>query len=158
MSDDFDRAIARARVHFGNATREALAAVVAVLEAGGRASGLDPEQTERLAASFARRFEAQFERLKDGALLPGAILVPLEEALAREITRWEERSKHDPDARAVLRAFLGLRELLWELGLRGETTEDAGPDRADDRASRGTPPKPAASAGRERVQRFEVED
>ena len=59
MSDDFDRAIARAREHFGNATREALAAVIAVLDAGGRASGLDPEQTERLAASFARRFEAQ---------------------------------------------------------------------------------------------------
>lgn len=158
MSDDFDRAIARARVHFGNATREALAAVIAVLEAGGRVSGLDPEQTERLAASFARRFEAQIERLKDGALLPEAILVPLEEALAREITRWEERSKHDPDARAVLRAFLGLRELLWELGLRGETKEGSEREQTDERTRRSTRPKPAASTGRERLQRFEVED
>ena len=158
MSDDFDRAIVRARVHLGNATREALSAVIAVLEAGGRASGLDPEQTERLAASFARRFEAQIERLKDGALLPGAILVPLEEALAREITRWEERSKHDPDARAVLRAFLGLRELLWELGLRDETKEGAEREQTDEPARRSTPPKPAASTGRERLQRFEVED
>ena len=36
-----------------------VAAIVAILEAGGRASGLDPEQTERLAAEVARHFEAQ---------------------------------------------------------------------------------------------------
>ena len=41
----------------------------------------------------------------------GAIL----EALDTEITRWEKRAKDDPEARVVLRAFLGMREILWEL-------------------------------------------
>ncbi|MDZ7632890.1 MAG: hypothetical protein U5K74_16510 [Gemmatimonadaceae bacterium] len=30
----------------------------------------------------------------------------------------EMRARHDPEARAVLRAFLGVREILWEFGLR----------------------------------------
>ncbi len=53
------------------------------------------------------------------APLVGAVL----SALDQEIRRWEARSRSDTEARAVLRAFLGLRELLWELGLR-----DSGPD------------------------------
>ena len=40
----------------------------------------------------------------------GAIL----EALGNEITRWEKRAQDDPEARVVLRAFLGMREILWE--------------------------------------------
>jgi hypothetical protein len=40
------------------------------------------------------------------------------DALAAEIARWEARSRGDPEARAVLRAFLGVREVLWEFGLR----------------------------------------
>ena len=149
MSDDVDQAIARARVHVGNAARESIAAIGAILEAGGRASGLDPEQTERLAAEVARRFEAQVGRLREGALFPASLAKPLEEALAREIERWEERSKQDPDARAVLRAFLGLRELLWELGLaRDPEPSDPPPER----------PQPDRTAKQPRVQRFSVED
>ena len=149
MSDEFDQAIARARVHVGNAARESVAAIAAILEAGGRASGLDPEQTERLAAEVARRFEAQVGRLREGAIFPSGLAKPLEEALAREIERWEQRSERDPDARAVLRAFLGLRELLWELGLRADSP--GAPE--EPTAQR---PKPA-QRGR-RVQRFDVED
>lgn len=149
MSDDVDQAITRARVHVGNAARESVAAIAAILEAGGRASGLDPEQTERLAAQVARRFEEQVGLLRDGALFPASLSKPLEEALAREIERWEKRSQRDPDARAVLRAFLGLRELLWELGLaRDPSAQDGAPDR----------PPPDRTAKRPRVQRFSVED
>ena len=149
MSDDVDQAIARARVHVGNAARESVAAIAAILEAGGRASGLDPEQTERLAAEVARRFEAQVGRLRDGALFPASLAKPMEAALAREIERWEKRSQRDPDARAVLRAFLGLRELLWELGLaRAPSAHDEAPDH----------PPPDRTAQRPRVQRFSVED
>ncbi|MBB85224.1 MAG: hypothetical protein CL931_15560 [Deltaproteobacteria bacterium] len=149
MSDEFDRAIARARTHVGNAARESVAAIAAILEAGGRASGLDAEQTERLAAEVARRFEAQVERLRDGAVFPDGLARPLEEALAREIERWETRSERDPDARAVLRAFLGLRELLWELGVRGEPSAEP---TASPRPPESRPGDPR------RVQRFEVED
>ncbi|MEM9176712.1 MAG: hypothetical protein AAGC67_15920 [Myxococcota bacterium] len=150
MSDDVDRAIARARVHVGNAARESLAAIAALLEAGGRASGLDPAQTERLAAEMARRFEAQMGRLREGALFPSGLAGPLEEALAREIERWEARSAHDADARAVLRAFLGLRELLWELGLRSEPGAD--------RPGAAAHAPPGGASRPPRVQRFDVED
>ncbi len=149
MSDDVDQAIARARVHVGNAARESVAAIAAILEAGGRASGLDPEQTERLAAEVARRFEAQVGRLREGALFPSSLAGPLEEAMAREIERWEKRSQRDPDARAVLRAFLGLRELLFELGV----ARDRSP-----RSSEHTPPPSDPASRRPRVQRFDVED
>ena len=149
MSDDVDQAIERARVHVGNAARESVAAIAAILEAGGRASGLDPAQTERLAAEVARRFEAQVGRLREGALFPAGLARPLEEALAREIERWEARSERDPDARAVLRAFLGLRELLWELGLRSEK-----PDAAREAAR----PEKRSEPSARRVQRFDVED
>lgn len=149
MSDDVDQAIARARVHVGNAARESVAAIAAILEAGGRASGLDPEQTERLATEVARRFEAQVGRLREGALFPSSLEKPLAEALAREIERWEKRSQRDPDARAVLRAFLGLRELLWELGLARE------PEPGDPSPNR---PPPDSPPSRPRVQRFSVED
>lgn len=145
MSDDVDEALARARRHLTRASLEASEAVGAILEATGRASGLDPAQTEALAQSVARHFEAQLDRLRAGQLLPSALVTPLEEALAREIERWEARSQRDPNARAVLRAFLGLRELLWELGLRRED-EDAGQEEA--------PPPPK----RPRVQRFDVEE
>ena len=68
-----------------------------------------------------------------------------------EIERWEARSARDPDARAVLRAFLGLRELLWELGLRSDAKAE--PESGNRRDS---PPRPARKA--RRVQRFDVED
>ncbi len=80
---------------------------------------------------------------------PGAtLLVAVLDALDSEIGRWEERARNDDtEARAILRAYLGLREILWEMGVRRPT-----PDRP---ASR-----PAASrpAPRSRVQRVTVED
>jgi hypothetical protein len=83
------------------------------------------------------------------------------EALDAEIARWEERAKHDADARSVLRAFLGLREVLWELGVRasfaqraeGERRPSGGHARADDARSRSTEP----AASRPRVQRVAVQ-
>jgi hypothetical protein len=78
------------------------------------------------------------------------------DALDAEIGRWERRSAHDSDARAVLRAFLGLREILWEFGhSRAETPEQPA---AEPR------PAPAASAATAhaadaapRVQRVKVQ-
>lgn len=40
----------------------------------------------------------------------GAIL----HALDAEIARWEKKASSDSEARTVLRAFLGMREILWE--------------------------------------------
>ena len=49
---------------------------------------------------------------------PEPLLASIAEALDIEIARWEKRARDDLDARAVLRAFLGLREILWEFGVR----------------------------------------
>jgi len=62
--------------------------------------------------------DALAARLEGGAG-PGGLSGALAEALDVEIRRWETRARSDPDARAVYRAFLGVRELLWELGVRG---------------------------------------
>jgi len=66
-------------------------------------------------------------------------------ALDAEIARWEARAAQDPDARAVLRAFLGVRELLWELGVRPSTS------------SQPTPAPEKAAARRKRVERVPVQ-
>jgi hypothetical protein len=58
------------------------------------------------------------ERLARGGALPEPISDAVLSALDDEIARWEARSATDAEARAVLRAFLGVREILWELGVR----------------------------------------
>ena len=45
------------------------------------------------------------------------LLRELGDALAVEIDRWEARGRDDPEARAVYRAFSGLRDVLGELGV-----------------------------------------
>jgi hypothetical protein len=42
------------------------------------------------------------------------VLATLLDAIDQQIDLWEARSRSDPDARRVLRAFLGLREIIWE--------------------------------------------
>jgi len=49
-----------------------------------------------------------------------SLLSALFDALDAEIARWEVRSRDDPNARSVLRAFLGVREILWEISSRGQ--------------------------------------
>jgi hypothetical protein len=85
-----------------------------------------------------------------------ALLDSISEALDTEIARWEERAGNDIEARAVLRAFIGLRELLWEFGVRrgsegGES--DAASRRAPRKAGRASP----RGRKRPRVQRVPVE-
>jgi hypothetical protein len=79
------------------------------------------------------------------------LLAAIAEALDAEIARWELRAQDDADARAVLRAFLGMRELLWEFGVR--RSQAGGPPREDEAIHR---PAPARRA-RPRVQRVRVE-
>ncbi len=77
------------------------------------------------------------------------------DALDAEISRWETRAQDDPEARAVLRAFLGLRELLWEFGLRrgrGGAHDEPGGDESE----AGPGPRVKRSR-RPRVQRVTVE-
>ena len=90
-------------------------------------------------------------------VLPGegdsaGMLAKLAEALDGEIARWEIRARDDAEARSVLRAFLGLRELLWEFGIRVGDPPTREPRSAATRKSA----RPAARS-RKKVQRIRVQ-
>lgn len=149
MSSELDEAIGRAREHLVRAVVEAVEAARALLEAIAAASGADASATGALLGDLRNALDRLIERLRsEGRLeLPAALIAGIERTLAREIERWEALSKRDADARPVLRALLGLRELLWELGIRS-------PDPKPPETPEPTAPAPPR---RPRVQRFDVE-
>lgn len=110
-------ALARAGRHARAALGESLAAVRALLDAASLAATGRPSDDQRALASASRTLDALADQLR-GADTGAALLTAALEALDDEIERWEERSREDPEARPVLRAFLGMREILWELGVR----------------------------------------
>jgi predicted MarR family transcription regulator len=151
--DDPERALAdalaRARRHANNAVAELLEAFRAVVDAASLAVSGAPaasnplfEPVDRWIARASRGWAA------DGGLSSG-IAAEVAAALDVEIARWEERAKSDADARQVLRAFLGLREVLWELGVRA-------PRDAAEASERESAP-PARAPQLRRVQRVAVQ-
>lgn len=120
-------ALQRAALHGRRACAEALEAVRALLDAASL--GLTGQTADQHAA-FAV-FSQFLSDLSGRLAVKDTDIAPLIlDALGEEIRRWEERSKDDPEARSVLRAFLGLREILWELGVRGTDAETASEDPA----------------------------
>ena len=154
MNDGAEEALQRARKHLHRATLEGLEAARALLEAAARTSGLtDDAARESLVGNLQSSLENLIARIRENSsiVLPKALAEPLAAALETEIKRWERRSQTDPDARPVLRAFLGLRELLWELGL--DRTAPPGKEQAQPNDDTARPAQPH----RDRVQRFDVE-
>ncbi len=124
-----EEALGLALRHSRNALAEAILAGRALLDAAslgltGRpvtSTGAQAAQSEpvRALARAIEGLETLAARLRaDDPEATRRLVDALLAALDTEIVRWEGRAHSDPDARAVLRAFLGLRELLWELGLR----------------------------------------
>ena len=163
MSRPFDEAIERARVHLRLASVEGLETARALMDAVTIAAGRSASAPGKTSREIAAALDDLIAHMRAGGGLsvPGGIALPLAQALDREIERWQQRSRTEPEARAVLRAFLGLRELLWELGVRVEPAADqrsnarsAGkqeePKREPDAE---TPPRGRSP----RVQRFDVE-
>ena len=114
-----EEALTRARLHGRAAIADVLAAIHALLDAAALASGGEPARAHRLFAPLAgllEGLEADFAAAPRDASAP--LLASIADALDAEIARWEALAEADSDARAVLRAFLGLRELLWEFGVR----------------------------------------
>jgi hypothetical protein len=147
-----EEALARAARHMRAALAEILSALRALLDAAALATSGEPAETRRLLGPLARTLEGLVADL-DGAGRGGslAVLSAIALALDGEIERWERRARDDADARAVLRAFLGLRELLWEFGVRHPHAD--GPLRPSEPG-----PRPgAARRARPRVQRVRVE-
>ena len=120
-----DEALARARRHAKSAVAEALEAVRALLDAASLATS-GAAAADNALFEAVDRWIARASRgwASEGGLSDG-IAIEIAAALDAEIARWEERAKHDDDARPVLRAFLGLREVLWELGVRAPRAEAA---------------------------------
>ena len=150
-------ALGRARLHARSAVHEALAAVHALLDAASLAVSGERSEAHRLLSPVARILERLTAELNSDVGREAAVLLDsISEALDAEIARWEERATDDAEARAVLRAFIGLRELLWEFGIRRETEGDE-----SDATSRRAPRKAgrASPRGRKgpRVQRVPVE-
>jgi hypothetical protein len=112
-------ALARARRHARASLAEAVATLRALLDAASLAgAGVPSDEQQRLSGIAATLDALAAQIAPDGASDGAPLLAAVYEALDDEIERWEERSRDDPDARPVLRAFLGLREILWELGVR----------------------------------------
>ena len=157
-------ALAEARRHGRAAAAEAAAALRALLDAAALGStGRLSEDVRGLQAIGAALDDVH--RWLEGGETNTAIVRALAEALETEIRRWEARSADDEEARAVLRAFLGLRELLWELGVRAETpAPKPSPHRSPRTAAAEktapeseAPRRAAAGGGGGRVRRISVE-
>ena len=77
-----------------------------------------------------------------------------------EIARWEARSKEDPEARSVLRAFLAVREVLFEVSARfaAPRKDEPAPPASDAADTDERPQRPARrQRARRRVERVAVE-
>lgn len=119
-----EEALERARRHGLAALAESASAARALVDAAALAATGAPGEAHAWLARAVEFLDTTAEQASAGAGRPlGPWLDAVTEALDDEIERWEEKSRHDPEARAVLRAFLGVREILWEFGLR---TSDAG--------------------------------
>lgn len=144
-----ERALQSALGHARNALAEGILSARALLDAAsimltGHPAQLDAHSVKdasdpRLAlGAMARGLDdlARHVRSAEGPL-PAPVLDAVLAALDTEIKRWEQRSTRDADARAVLRAFLGLREILWELGVRRPPSRQA-PERTAADGTMGT--------------------
>jgi hypothetical protein len=164
-----DEALERARRHGLAALAESADAMRALLDAASLAATGAPTDAHAWLARATRWLEAASADARDGAGVPLAPwLDAVSDALDAEIERWEIRSRHDPEARSVLRAFLGVRELLWEFGLRARSqsaanvqeTPRATPTRGEAAsatgAARARPPR-SARRSTPRLERVPVE-
>jgi len=148
-------ALAEARLHARRAAAEAAAALRALLDAATLAARGEPAAGGRLAPLAEALEHAAAWLHPEGERDADAVLRALAGGLDAEIARWEARSREDPEARSVLRAFLAVREVLWELGSRFAPTEA---DASEAPQGDDTPPPPARRRrARRRVERVAVE-
>jgi hypothetical protein len=142
-----EEALLRARRHARASAAEAVAALRALMDAGVLAAGRSPsEGTLAPLAETLDNLRAWLdpEGGRDGADLMAGVT----EALDEEVARWEARSRQDPEARSVLRAFLAVREVLFEVAARRTAPKESAAEAAE-------PPEPTPMPTR--VQRISVE-
>ena len=150
-------ALNRARLHGRAAAAEGFAAMRALIDAAALTSGSRASDASRLLGPIAKLFESLGNELGSNAIDGSTrVLESIAAAIDDEISVWEERARTDTEARTVLRAFLSLREVLWEFGVRraNPTPERKAANESPAGAlPRPQPPRPA----RVRVQRVPVQ-
>jgi hypothetical protein len=150
------QALERARGHGRAAAAELLATVRALLDAASIAAGGRTSSDSRALAPLAQLLKELEKGLSGDAAEGPHVLDAVAGALDAEIARWESRARDDPEARAVLRAFLGVREILWEFGIRRAGGPDTDPERSGPGGSSRGGSKSRRRGG-PRVQRVPVE-
>jgi hypothetical protein len=170
-STSVEEALGRAHRHTRHSLSEGLAAAASFIEAVSIAVGGESSESHHALTRLADRIEVwRDEMTRQGGRLSLPLAEGLLNALDAEVARWEVRAREDSDARAVMRAFLGLREVLWELGVRHPPAPGSDPRMPSERnadparsASRGVGAEGAASDPKEgdqrrrRVQRVRVQ-
>jgi hypothetical protein len=153
-----EEALSRARDHGRLAAAESVAAIQALLDAAALALSGRAAEGDAILGPLSRSLdELRAMIAPDDSGFGASLLGALFDALDAEIARWELRSREDPNARSVLRAFLGVREILWEISARGgeppPPSEESGAKAGRTKPSTG----PVRSRRRSRVQRVRVE-
>lgn len=120
-----NQALERAIDHASLALAEGVASARAALDASSLVvSGLPADSQPNL-AELARTLDQIAGALSgESPSLRATAINTLLEAIDSEVSRWEVRSRSDQDARAVLRVYMGLREVLWEVGIRREAPDE----------------------------------
>jgi hypothetical protein len=147
-------ALAEARLHARRAAAELAVALRALVDAAALAADGGIASEGRL-APVAQALETAARWLdpeRGGSGDAAAVLRALAEGLETEIERWEARSREDSEARSVLRAFLAVREVLWEMETRFAAAPVAERDEAPPEA-----PRARGKRSKRRVQRVAVE-
>jgi hypothetical protein len=149
---------AEARQHAQRAAAESAAALRALLDAAALATTGEPAAAGRL-APLAEALEHVATWLHpDGDETGEAVLRALADGLDAEIARWEARSREDPEARSVLRAFLAVREVLFEMSTRfAAAPKDAATAPEDADTDERSPRPRRVRRSRRRVERVAVE-
>ena len=115
-----EEALSRARTHGRVAAAESVAALQALLDAAALALSGRAAERDAILGPLSRSLEELRGLVAPAdSHLGSSLLSALFDALDEEIARWEVRSREEPNARSVLRAFLGVREVLWEISSRG---------------------------------------
>ena len=155
---DAAEALAEARKHARRAAAESAAALRALLDAAALATHGETASAGRLAplAEALERVAAWLH--PEGGENGEAVLRALADGLDAEIARWEAKCREDPEARSVLRAFLAVREVLFEMRTRFATPQEhaADPPESSDTDERSARPR-RARRPRRRVERVAVE-
>jgi hypothetical protein len=115
------QALERAIGHASVALSEGVASARALLDAASLIVSELPAEAQPNLAELARALDQVSEALSGNSpSLRAAATHTLLETIDSEIARWEVKSRSDDDARSVLRVFMSLREVLWEIGIRRE--------------------------------------